>query len=212
MKRIGLTGGIGCGKSTVLAMLRELGAEIVDTDQIARDVVAPGTSGLRSIVTEFGAEMLRPDGSLDRERLAARVFGDTAARKRLEAITHPRIRRALAWRFAKLALRRARVVIVEAPLLFETGGEKRFDETVAVVADEPTIYARLRSRNGWSDEEIAARLASQLPLAEKARRATHVIDNSGDLTATRARVEALMRRWSSARTPRSPSAATDGSP
>lgn len=195
MKRIGLTGGIGCGKSTVLGILRELGAEIVDTDQVARDVVAPGTAGLRAIVAEFGAEILRPDGSLDRERLAKRVFGDAPARKRLEAITHPRIRRALAWTFVKLALKRARVVIVEAPLLFETGGEKRFDETVAVIADEPTIYARLRQRNGWSDDEIAARLASQLPLAEKARRATHVIDNSGDLASTRARIEELVRRW-----------------
>lgn len=195
MKRIGLTGGIGCGKSTVLGILRELGAEIVDTDQIAREVVAPGTSGLRAIVAEFGRDMLRPDGSLDRDRLAKRVFGDRAARTRLEAITHPRIRRALAWRFAKLALRRASVVVVEAPLLFETGGERRFDETVAVIADEPTVYARLRRRNGWSDEEIAARLASQLPLAEKARRATHVIDNSGDLASTRARIEELMGRW-----------------
>lgn len=195
MRRIGLTGGIGCGKSTVLAMFRELGAAIVDTDQVARDVVAPGTRGLAKIVETFGAGVLSADGSLDRAQLAARVFADPDARRRLEAITHPRIRKALAWRFLRLALMRVPVVIVEAPLLFETGGAGRFHETVAVIADERVIFERLRARNGWSDDEIRARLASQLPLAEKARRATHVIENSGDLDATRKRVAELMARW-----------------
>ncbi len=198
MKRIGLTGGIGCGKSTVLALFRELGAAIVDTDQVARDVVAPGTRGLARIVATFGREVLLADGSLDRAKLAARVFQDPQARRKLEAITHPLIRRALMLRFVRLALARVPVVIVEAPLLFETGGAGRFHETVAVIADERVIHERLRARNGWSDDEIRARLASQLPLAEKARRATHVIENSGDLEAARRRVRELMERWTGA--------------
>ncbi|MFN7956350.1 MAG: dephospho-CoA kinase [bacterium] len=198
MKRIGLTGGIGCGKSTVLALFRELGAAIVDTDQVARDVVAPGTRGLAKIVATFGREVLLADGSLDRAKLAARVFQDPQARRKLEAITHPLIRRALMLRFVRLALARVPVVIVEAPLLFETGGAGRFHETVAVIADERVIHERLRARNGWSDDEIRARLASQLPLAEKARRATHVIENSGDLEAARRRVRELMERWTGA--------------
>jgi len=195
VKRIGLTGGIGCGKSTVLRMFRDLGLEVVDTDQLARDVVAPGTAGLRRVIRAFGRDVLRADGSLDRDALGKRVFTDLAARERLERITHPAIGRAMAWRFAMLWIRRVPAVIVEVPLLFEKKMESRFDETVAVVADAAAMFRRLRERNGWTDDVIRARIESQLPVAEKASRATHVIDNSGDLESTRRRVAELASRW-----------------
>lgn len=186
---VGLTGGIATGKSTVAAMFRALGCEVIDADQLAREVVEPGEPALEEIVAEFGPGILQADGRLDRGALGALVFGDPVRRRRLEAITHPRIRQRLAQRLAALAAAGFRgVVIFDAPLLVETGAAAMMDRLVVVVADEATQLARLMARDGLSREQARERLRSQLPLAEKVRHAHYVIDNSGDLAVTAARV------------------------
>ncbi|MCL6517647.1 dephospho-CoA kinase [Alicyclobacillus sp.] len=187
---VGLTGGIATGKSTVTQMLRDLGAFVVDADVWARRVVEPGTPGLREIVEAFGPQVLRPDGTLDRARLGAIVFHDEAARQRLNAITHPKVRAGM-----KAETERYRAehpgepVVWDVPLLFE--GETRFlvDVTVLVWCDEKTQLHRLMARNGLDEAEAMARIRAQMPLEEKRRMADYVIDNGGDLEATRLQVE-----------------------
>jgi dephospho-CoA kinase len=191
---VGLTGGIATGKSTVAAMFRALGCEVVDADQLAREVVEPGEPALDEIVAEFGPEVLRPDGRLDRKALGAVVFSDPARRRRLEAILHPRIRQRLAERLAALAAAGFRgLVVFDAALLVETGAAALMDRLVVVVADEATQLARLMARDGLSREEAQQRLRSQLPLADKVRHAHYVIDNSGDRAATAAQVREVYR-------------------
>jgi dephospho-CoA kinase len=191
---VGLTGGIATGKSTVSAMLQALGCVIIDADQLARQVVEPGQPAYEAIVEAFGRGVLRPDGSIDRRALGAIVFADPAARRRLEAITHPRIRERLAARLAELeASDFEGIVVFDAPVMIESGIHRTMDRLVVVVADEAAQRARQRRRDGATDAEAASRIASQMPLAEKAKLAHYVIDNSGDLAATRGRVEDVHR-------------------
>ncbi|HXH83768.1 MAG TPA: dephospho-CoA kinase [Candidatus Tectomicrobia bacterium] len=186
---VGLTGGIATGKSTVSAMFRRLGCEVVDADVLAREVVAPGEPALAEIVREFGAHVLQPDGTLDRKRLGAVVFADPARRKRLEAITHPAIRRRLAERLAALeAAGFAGIVIFDAAVIVESGNHRMLDRLVVVVTDEETQLRRLMARDRIDEAEARRRVASQMPLAEKAKLADHVVDNSGALEATEAQV------------------------
>ena len=196
---VGLTGGIASGKSTVAAMLAELGVPVVDADALAREVVAPGTPGLAAIVTRFGESMLLADGSLDRKKLGELVFSDTEARGALNAITHPRIAAAGMEKLRTLADHPAPYRLYEAALLVENGLAKAFAALVVVTVDEATQLARLRARDGSSLEEARARIASQLPLATKVAAADYVIDNSGSATETRARVlvvhDALVERF-----------------
>ncbi|HEY7653396.1 MAG TPA: dephospho-CoA kinase [Methylomirabilota bacterium] len=186
---VGLTGGIATGKSTVNAMLVSPSVRVVDADALAREVVEPGTPAYKQIVTEFGKEILQPDGRLDRARLGDVVFADPAKRKRLEAITHPAIRA----RFEKIMadLERAGfdgILIWDASLLVEGGGNKNMDRVVVVTTDPATQLRRLMERDGCSEEAARARTASQMPLAIKARYADYVIDNSGTREQTEARV------------------------
>jgi dephospho-CoA kinase len=186
---VGLTGGIGTGKSTVAAMFRALGCPVIDADRLAREVVEPGQPALAEIAREFGPGVLDDGGRLDRKALAAIVFADADRRRRLEAITHPRIRERLAQRLDALA--RAGfdgVVIFDAAVIVESGAYREMDRLVVVVADEATQLARLRGRDGLGEEEALRRMRSQMPLADKARLAHHVIDNSGDRAATEAQV------------------------
>jgi dephospho-CoA kinase len=186
---VGLTGGIATGKSTVSEILRGLGAEIIDADQLARDVVEPDQPALRGIVAEFGRDVVSPDGRLDRKRLGAIVFADPERRKRLEALTHPAIRARFQARLDELATRGfAGIVIYDAPVMIEAGGYKDMDRLVVVVTDETTQAARLRTRDGSDDAEGRRKIASQMPLAEKAKLADYVIDNSGDPETTAAQV------------------------
>ena len=186
---VGLTGGIATGKSTVAAMFRSLGCPVIDADVLAREVVEPGEPALADIVREFGTGVLAPDGRLDRKALAAVVFADAGRRRRLEAITHPRIRERLASRLAALAgAGFGGVVIFDAAVIVESGAYRQMDRLVVVIADEATQLARLRARDGLDEEEARRRIASQMPLAEKAKLADHVIDNSGDRAATEAQV------------------------
>jgi dephospho-CoA kinase len=187
---VGLTGGIGTGKSTVSTMLRALGAVVVDADVLAREVAAPGEPTLARIVAEFGRGVLRADGTLDRKALGAIVFGDPAKRKRLEVLTHPAIRERFASRLAEIAAHGFHgIAFFDAPVMIESGNYKTMDRLVVVVADEATQIARLMERDGMSHDEALARIRSQMPLSEKARLADYVIDNSGDRAATEKQVK-----------------------
>jgi dephospho-CoA kinase len=190
---VGLTGGIATGKSTVSEMLRGLGAEIIDADRLARDVVEPGQPAFKQIVAEFGAGVVGADGALDRKKLGAIVFADPERRKRLEALTHPAIRERFQARLDELAARGfAGLVFFDAPVMIESGSYKNMDRMVVVVTDEATQMARLRGRDGTDDAEGRQKIASQMPLAEKAKLADHVIDNSGDREATAAQVRRIV--------------------
>ncbi|MGH7413777.1 MAG: dephospho-CoA kinase [Candidatus Rokuibacteriota bacterium] len=197
MKRfllVGLTGGIATGKSTVTALLASPSVRVVDADALAREVVEPGAPAHAQIVTEFGEDVLQPDGRLDRARLGEVVFPDEVRRKRLEAITHPAIRA----RFEEIVadLERAGfdgILIWDAALLIEGGGNKKMDRTVVVTTDPATQLRRLMERDGCSEEVARARVASQMPLAVKVRYADYVIDNSRAREQTAARVREVYR-------------------
>lgn len=185
---VGVTGGPGCGKSAVAAVLAGLGVPVLDADDLARAATAPGTATLRAIAGRFGSDCLRPDGSLDRARLAARVFGDPEERKALEALVHPEVRRRMtAWKEEQRQAARPCAGVI--PLLYETGGEKAWDTILCIAADEETATRRLRQR-GWDDAMIAARRAAQWPLERKVRAADHVIWNNGTL----AQLESAVRK------------------
>ena len=184
---VGLTGGIATGKSTVAETLRRLGAEVIDADQLARDVVAPGEPALAEIVREFG-DVRNADGSLDRKKLGGIVFNDTARRKRLEAITHPAIRERFVARVAELAARGYEgLVFFDAPVMIESGNYRNMDRLVVVFTDAATQRARLMTRDGMAAAEATSRIATQMPVIDKAKLADYVIDNTGDRAATAAR-------------------------
>ncbi|MBI5479809.1 MAG: dephospho-CoA kinase [Deltaproteobacteria bacterium] len=190
---IGLTGGIASGKSTVAHMLAELGAAVIDADQVARDIVRPGQPALAAIVAAFGAEVLTTSGEVDRKRLAERVFADPAARRQLERITHPRILEETARRVAELGTRGVAVVVYEASLLVESGGHRGLAGLIVVAASAEVQLRRLQERDGLAADEAARRLAAQAPLRDKVAVADYVIDGSAALETTRAQVAAA---WS----------------
>ena len=188
---LGLTGGIGSGKSTVARMIADLGVPVLDADQLARDVVEPGQPAHADVAATW-PHVIGPEGRVDRKRLGAIVFSDAAARARLEAITHPRIAALAEDRFAALARAGERLAFYEASLLVESDRQGDFDGLVVVTASPKTQLARVLGRGGLTEAEARARIAAQLPLADKVRVATHLIDNDGDLAATRAQVERLV--------------------
>ncbi|MBF0588940.1 MAG: dephospho-CoA kinase [Magnetococcales bacterium] len=191
MYLLGLTGSMGCGKSTVAAHFKLLGAHLLDSDRLARDVVAPGSEGLAALVGRFGASVLNVDGALDRKRLGKVVFGDDAKRRDLEALIHPRIRRMQMEALARWCREDSRsLVVLDIPLLFETGAETRCDGVV-VTSCGAVQEARLDARGGMAPEVRRAVVARQMSEAEKCRRADWVIDNSGERAATLHRVERL---------------------
>ena len=184
---VGLTGGLATGKSTVSDTLRALGCVVLDADVLAREVVQPGEPALAAIVREFGPDVLQPDGTLDRKRLGAVVFVDPARRKRLEAITHPAIRDRYRARLAELERQGFEGIVVwDAPVMIESGGYRDVDRLIVVIADEATQRARALARDG-DRADAERKIASQMPLADKARLADHVIDNSGERATTEAR-------------------------
>jgi dephospho-CoA kinase len=188
---VGLTGGIGTGKSTVAAMFAARGVPILDADVLARDVVAPGQPAHADIAAAW-PEVIAPDGRVDRKRLGAVVFADPAARARLEAITHPRIQELSRARAAALAGAGHAFALYEASLLVEAGRHRELDGLIVVTASPATQVARVVGRDGVSADEARARLRAQLPQEEKLRVATHVIDNDGDLAATQAQVDRVL--------------------
>jgi len=189
----GLTGNIGSGKTTVGRMLSTRGIPVVDADQVAREVVEPGRPALREIASRFPGALL-PDGSLDRKALAARVFADPADREALNRIVHPRIAEEVAGRMAALAAAGEKIAVYEAALIVENGLQQGLDGLIVVSAPPETQIARLRLREGMSEGEARARIASQLTQAEKARHATVVIDNSGSEAELWETVKSLVSR------------------
>jgi len=185
--RVGLTGGIASGKSTVSAILAELGAIVIDADALAREVVARGTPGLEAVVAEFGPGLLTPEGDLDRPAMGALVFGDAEARKRLEAIIHPLVHQRSAQLEAEAPA--DAVVVHDIPLLAEVGRAGSFDAVVVVDAPAELQVSRMVDDRGWSREEAESRIAAQASREDRLAIATHVVDNTGTLDELRRRVE-----------------------
>jgi len=192
MKRIGLTGGIGAGKSTVAAMLAEHGAVIIDADQISRDLVEPGGAALAELVTEFGPRILQPDGSLSRAELASMAFSDPRATARLNEIMHPLIRNVAEGQIAEHA--DAPVVVYDMPLLVETG-QSDLVEMVVVVDVPEDVQVERAVRLRWMDQaDVRRRMEVQASREERVAAADYVIDNSGPLDYTQHQVDVL---WAS---------------
>jgi dephospho-CoA kinase len=186
--RIGLTGGIASGKSTVANLFAALGVPIVDTDLLAREVVAPGSALLRQITDHFSMQVLSGDGTLDRQQLRKRIFEDVEQRKWLEALLHPAIRELTD---ARCAAATGPYVIVAIPLLVETAGDLRFDRVLVVDCDPDLQLARLMARDGTRREDALRMLAAQAPRAARLAVADDVIHNDGDLGALRDQVARL---------------------
>ena len=189
---VGLTGSIATGKSTVSRMFAHLGARVLDADLLAREVVMPGQPAYLKIVEEFGQGVVQEDGTLDRKALGAIVFAEPVRRKRLEEITHPAIA-ARQQRILSVLDEEAfeGIVIWDVALLFETGGVAKMDRVVVVATDPETELTRLMARDGMAQADARARIASQMPVAEKAKRAHYVIDNSGDRIQTERQVKGV---------------------
>jgi dephospho-CoA kinase len=193
MRVYGLTGNIGSGKSTVAAMLRDAGILVLDADRISRQVTAPGERAYDSVVREFGKEIVRDDGSIDRKRLGEIVFADPRSRSRLEAITHPAILEAMEEAIARIEREGHSAVVVEAALVHESGRKGLFEAVVTVSCDRETAISRLATRDGMTRAQAEARLRAQMGAGEKADASDYVIDNSGDIESTRRQVERLVQ-------------------
>ncbi|MDN5563426.1 MULTISPECIES: dephospho-CoA kinase [Luteococcus] len=190
MIRVGLTGGIASGKSAVGELLRQHGALVIDSDQLARDVVAPGSAGLAAVIERFGAGILLPDGGLDRAALGRLVFSDDAARAELNAIIHPRVRAAATAIEAQVSDPYA-IVVHMIPLLVETGQQDSFDALVVVDVDEDTQRARLMARNDLTEDEAQARIDAQVSRTDRLRVADFVIRNDAGLEELAERAHAV---------------------
>jgi len=190
-KLVGLTGNIGSGKSTIGRMFAARGIPVIDADDLLREAQRPGQPGHAEIAAAW-PEVIAADGTVDRGRLGKIVFADPAALRRLEAITHPRIQELSRARSAALAAAGHDLAIYEASLLIESGRDKEVDALIVVTASEATRIARVVARNGVSEDDVRARMRAQLPQEEKVRRATHVIDNDGDLAASEAQVDRII--------------------
>lgn len=192
---IALTGGIACGKTTVAAMLRRLGAEGIDADEISRALTAEGGAALPEIRRAFGDGVFLPDGTLDRKALSAAVFGNEEALARLNAITHPLIRAEMERRILDCRKAGAQVVILDVPLLFEAHMESMADRVLCVIAPKKRQIARMAERNGFTREEALRRIRSQMPVAEKAARSDDVIDTDRPLAEVERDVYRLYQGW-----------------
>ena len=194
MRVFGLTGGIGTGKSTVSRMLRDEGIEVVDADLIAHEITSTGKPAHKEIVLTFGRGILLTDGGIDRKKLGAIVFADPGKRAALEAITHPAIAREIAEALGKLESEGCDIAVVEAALIYEARREGRFEKVIAVRCGRDLQVRRLMARDSIAKEEALLRISSQMDPEDKARASEIVIDNSGDLAATRAQVRSLVEK------------------
>ena len=193
-RRVALTGGIATGKSHCLAVFKRLGAPVIDADQVARDVVAPGSDGLAAVVKQFGRSVLLPGGQLNRAALGMVIFADPSARQHLEDIIHPRVYAAIEHWFAALT---APLGIADIPLLFETSREDDFDLVVVAACRPDQQLARLVTRSHLSEADARSRIAAQLPLSDKVARADYVIDTGGTKEQTETRTEAVWKKLKS---------------
>ncbi len=197
VRRVALTGGIATGKSHVRSRLEQLGVPTIDADRLARDAVAPGTPGLTAVEKRFGRGVIASDGSLNRPRLASIVFADSQARRDLEAIIHPEVRRATdAW-FDALDPAVHPLAVADIPLLFEVGREKDFDVVLVAACSPETQLRRVMQRDGLTEAEARQRLAAQLAIADKVRRANFVINTEGSHEDTDSQVDSVLASlWS----------------
>lgn len=190
--RVGLTGGIASGKSTVLDRFQELGASVVDADVVAREVVEPGTEGLRQIIAHFGRDFVQPDGTLDRAKLGQLIFRDEKERRKLNNILHPIINGRMRQQMTHLEKEKPDTpVIAEIPLLIENNLTRMFDRIIVVYVPEQVQVERLMKRNGLKEREAKERLKAQIPIEEKRRYADFIVDNSGDVENTRRQVDRI---------------------
>jgi dephospho-CoA kinase len=192
MKLFGLTGGSGMGKSAAAQILSARGVAIVDTDFLARQVVEPGQPALKEIQRVFGNAMIAPDGQLRRDALARIVFSDPASRRKLEELTHPRIRQLWGEQVALWRARQTLAACVVIPLLFETGAKNEFDATLCVACSAATQQKRLRER-GWTPEQIDRRLAAQFPIEKKIAQANFVLWNESSLDILAAQIDCVLK-------------------
>ena len=186
--RVGLTGGVASGKSTVAAMLVDLGAVLIDADAIAREVVARGTPGLTAVVEQFGEELLGPDGELDRPAMGRLVFGDEKARKRLEKIVHPLVFERIVELEEQAGADDDAVVVHDIPLLAESGRADTFDAVVVIDAPPDVQVERMTADRGWTREDAESRIRAQATREDRLAIATHVIENTGTREDLRRRV------------------------
>jgi dephospho-CoA kinase len=194
MRRVALTGGIATGKSHVRAQFEHLGVPTIDADTLARDVVAAGTPGLEAVISRFGQDVLDDTGALDRRKLGAIVFSDPVARRDLEEIIHPAVRQAIDSWFDSLGDRPPGFAIADIPLLYETGRHRDFDAVVVTACEPVTQLSRVIARDGISEAEARARIAAQLPIGEKARRADYVITTDGSSEETNRQVRDVAKQ------------------
>jgi dephospho-CoA kinase len=194
MKVIGLTGGIGSGKSTVSQFLTELGAVVIDADKVGHEALKPGTELWREVVAAFGRQTLTPDGDIDREKLGEVAFSNPDSLVRLNRIMHPRLYEVVKAQIEECRRQGTGVVVLEAPLLIEAGWTSLVDKIWVTVASEATVLRRLQERTGLSEPESLARIRSQLASTERVRYADVTIDTDGELDELRARVEKLWRK------------------
>ena len=192
MKLIGLTGGIASGKSTVAAILRGLGAAVINADELSREVVQPDREGWREIVDAFGADVLQPDCAIDRQKLRKIIFDDPEARKKLEAIIHPRVRALAEERIRENGAAGYEIVVYEVPLLFEVKLHHWLRPVILVASDVATQKKRIQERDHLTESEAAKHIAAQMSLEEKRRLADYVIENDGSLEDLELRVRAVL--------------------
>ncbi|MFR0597260.1 dephospho-CoA kinase [Limosilactobacillus mucosae] len=193
---IGLTGGIASGKSTISSILKAVGWPVIDADLIARQIVMPGSKGLEQIVNRFGPQMLNSDGTLDRKKLGKTVFDDSKKLSDLDKIEHPLIQEAIDSQLDEFKKQHLPVVVLDVPLLFETGMDEECDLTVLAVVDQATQLKRLMKRDQISKMDAVKKISSQMSLKEKMQRADVIIDNNGTLEQTRSQVAELVDRVS----------------
>ena len=194
MIRLGLTGGIGMGKSTAAELLAKRGAMVCDSDELARELVEPGQAALAEIVDTFGSVVLREDGSLNRAKVGELVFSNSTAREKLEAILHPCIREAWQARLEDWAVLGERLAVVVIPLLFETQAESSFNKTVCVACSSELQRERLRGWE-WTDDQISSRIAAQMAVGKKIKRADHVIWTDGTIEVLASQWDELLSSW-----------------
>lgn len=190
-RRIALSGGIATGKSHVRALFEELGVPTIDADRLARDAVAKGTPGLDAVTARFGPDVLDASGALDRRKLGAIVFDDAGARRDLEQIVHPSVRAAIDDWFASLDGTSVPFAVADIPLLYETGRERDFDRIVVAACEPATQLRRLMARDNLTRDEAERRIAAQMPIGDKIRRADHVVRTDGTFDETRRQVQEI---------------------
>lgn len=196
---VGLTGGIATGKSTVSSYLAKRGIPVVDADQLAQEAVAAGSEGLKQIVSQFGADFLDEKAELNRKKMAQLVFSNPEALKKIESIIHPLVQSRVQQLRSQYEKTGAPLIFYDVPLLFEKNLQDQFDKVVVVASDTEQQIQRMKDRNGWSLEQVQARLKNQLPLAEKIRQADFVLQNNSDVLSLYQQVDQMLQKIQSSK-------------